>query len=156
MKTFEERFWSKVDKSGDCWVWTGEKRGHDAKYGSVHIGETSDGKRVREYAHRVSYRLANGSFDNKLHVCHHCDNPPCVRPDHLFLGTHTDNMRDMMMKERRSLASIELKFSFFHIGHGVVEGTNLNKFCREYKMHYHSMSQVLKGKREHYKGWRLS
>lgn len=56
------------------------------------------GGRKNEGVHRVSYRLAHGEFDPSLHVLHACDTPLCVRPEHLFLGTHTDNMRDAAAK----------------------------------------------------------
>jgi hypothetical protein len=58
------------------------------------------GRRGNEYAPRTSYRMAFGSIPEGMYVCHHCDNPQCVRPDHLFLGTQTDNMRDMAVKGR--------------------------------------------------------
>ena len=87
-----DRFWAKVDKSGDCWMWTASK--HQKGYGQVRI----EGKLYR--AHRLSYEWTYGSFDKKLCVCHKCDNPSCVKPEHLFLGTVTDNMRDMCVKGR--------------------------------------------------------
>lgn len=85
------RFWSKVDKSGDCWNWTGSltNKGYgqfQAGYGVV-------------LAHRVSWLFAHGE-DAALCVLHHCDNRRCVRPDHLFLGTKADNNRDMCAKGR--------------------------------------------------------
>lgn len=83
-----ERFWARVDKSGCCWVWTGSC--NNKGYGRF------DG----EYAHRFSWRLLSGPIPDGLNVLHRCDNPPCVRPDHLFLGTVSDNARDMWAKGR--------------------------------------------------------
>lgn len=94
---FEERFWGRVQKTDGCWLWTGNKmrRGYGITYNA---GIYEGGK--REPAHRISYRLAYGDFPKNLLVCHHCDNPPCVKPDHLFLGTHKDNFLDAKNKNR--------------------------------------------------------
>lgn len=87
------RFWEKVDPSGDCWVWTGRARNRG--YGVVSV----DGR--GRLAHRVAWELERGPIPEGLNVLHRCDNPPCVRPDHLFLGTQADNMADMTEKKRR-------------------------------------------------------
>ncbi len=91
----EADFWARVDKAGACWWWLGAK--NDNGYGMVSDGRY--GKRKR--AHRVAWELTNGPIPPGLFVLHSCDNPPCVNPAHLWLGTQADNMRDMDAKGRR-------------------------------------------------------
>ncbi len=90
-----ERFWAKVDRSGGpeaCWPWTGAL--NPDGYGNV-------GSVSRYWkAHRRAWTLANGPIPAGKHVLHSCDNPPCCNPDHLWLGTHADNMADMVAKGR--------------------------------------------------------
>lgn len=90
-----EKFWAKVDKTNldGCWEWMGCVRSQN-RYG----GFSWNGK--AEYAHRVSYMITYGPIPNSFIVCHKCDNPRCVRPDHLFLGTDADNMHDRDAKGR--------------------------------------------------------
>lgn len=92
-----DRFWSKVDKSGTCWVWTAhtDRRG----YGRMQRGERGQGVIL---AHRFSWHLATGIDPGDLCVLHLCDNPPCVNPDHLVLGTRAANVLDMINKGRQS------------------------------------------------------
>jgi hypothetical protein len=97
-----ERFWSKVNKNGPipahrpklgrCWVWTGSL--NDSGRGQVRF----DGG-ITKLAHRVAWFLTHGSFP-KHQACHKCDNPPCVRPSHLFDGTQKENLDDMVTKGR--------------------------------------------------------
>lgn len=86
-------FWSKVDTSGECWLWKPKARSPGG-YGVVGIGNKT------YLAHRVAYVVAYGEDPGELLVCHHCDVRLCVRPDHLFLGTYMDNNRDMRAKGR--------------------------------------------------------
>lgn len=90
-----KRFWQYVDKTNECWNWT--KCLNEKGYGIFGV----DGKKV-DRAHRIAYRLCVGEIPAGLFVCHHCDNPKCVRPDHLFLGTNLDNVKDMFLKNRNS------------------------------------------------------
>lgn len=87
----EERFWARVSMSDGCWIWTGSKiRG----YGRFKESGQSF------LAHRTAFTFANGPIPNGLFICHRCDNPPCVRPSHLFPGTPGDNSRDRTAKGR--------------------------------------------------------
>lgn len=98
--TLQERYWAKVDQRGpdECWPWTGcTNTGRSGKvgYGLIGTGKSATGKPVTEVASRVAWQLAHGESPGEFHVRHRCDNPSCQNPDHLELGTHTDNMRDM-------------------------------------------------------------
>ena len=94
IKTLEQRFWDKVNKTDTCWLWTGYKG--DRGYGNFTINKKC------KLSHRVSYELHYGPIPDKMIVCHKCDHPPCVRPDHLFLGTPKDNSVDMVNKGRHT------------------------------------------------------
>lgn len=91
-----ESFWERVfiiDNLDSCWEWRGGRS--IGGYGIFVIGTR------KVFAHRLSYELFYGNYSDKLKVLHKCDNPPCVRPDHLFLGTQGDNVKDMIEKGRQ-------------------------------------------------------
>ncbi len=90
----EDRFWAQVQKSDGCWLWTGGI--FPTGYGWFNVS----GKMLR--AHRFSWELHFGPIPDGKIVCHHCDNPACVRPDHLFLGTAQDNKDDCVAKGRQA------------------------------------------------------
>lgn len=90
----EQRFWAKVHKTDTCWVWTGALGPRYGAFAAVPPRHVP--------AHRYSWELHYGPIPDGLRVLHRCDFPPCVRPDHLFLGTQADNVHDMMRKGRNS------------------------------------------------------
>ena len=100
MKSLEEKFWSKVSVSSneDCWIWTGAT--YDSGYGQLVI----NGKKTR--AHRISYEINIGIIPEGLLVMHSCDNPPCVNPNHLSLGTVADNNDDCQKKGRKTQSAL--------------------------------------------------
>lgn len=99
-----ERFWRKVEIASpdECWIWAAST--NHAGYGqfNVQCGDTGG----CELAHRVVWKLYRGSIPEGMCVLHRCDNPPCVNPSHLFLGSHADNMRDMAEKGRYVLPQL--------------------------------------------------
>ena len=94
----EVRFWRSVDRDPvGCWEWK-LMRMVPYEYGKFNAGNGVDGNMV--LAHRYAYRDAIGPIPDGIEVCHTCDNPPCVRPSHLFLGTHQENIHDGVDKGR--------------------------------------------------------
>lgn len=91
-----DRFWPKVDVAGRCWEWRGTRNNNG--YGLFQIGLGGSKRCVA--AHRMAWILTNGPIPDGLHVLHHCDNPPCCNPWHLFLGDHAANMADKKAKGR--------------------------------------------------------
>ena len=103
---FVARFWNKVSKTDECWLWKGRKNGHG--YGIADLPWRCGKPQPRQRAHRVAWTISNGNLPDDTRwgssrgtlVLHRCDNPACVRPSHLFVGTQTDNNADMRAKGR--------------------------------------------------------
>jgi hypothetical protein len=101
-----DRFLQKLDKTGnqefpECWIWTGAKTSKN--YGSFKYYED----KPAIGAHVSSYLFYVGEIADGMYVCHRCDNPLCVNPDHLFLGSNSDNMKDMVKKNRSGWSNRE-------------------------------------------------
>ena len=126
MTTLHQRFWKKVSLTPDCWEWKMRPEAK-ARYGSI----MQDGKMRR--ATWVAWEMAFGPIPDGMHVLHTCDNTRCVRPTHLFLGTHADNMQDMVMKGRHG----SLRKTHCPKGHPYDEvntghiSTTGERYCRE-------------------------
>lgn len=98
--TDEAFFWSRIEKRSDdeCWPWTGNARAD----GRGIMRPRINGSRKRCYSYQYSYIIHNemAEIPDGMMICHHCDNPSCVNPKHLFMGTRTDNVRDAVKKGR--------------------------------------------------------
>ena len=144
----EERFWCKVKIKGknDCWLWIAGK--NDCGYGEIRKNG------VPCKAHRVSWELANGrNVPIGLFVCHHCDKPGCVNPSHLFLGTHQDNMADMVNKgrsqklkgEKHNMAKLTEKQVVEIISKYKTGNYSQRKLAKEYKVAKSTIHRTVNG-----------
>ena len=95
---FEQLFRNSIvpENLDECWLWTARR---NAK-GYGQLCRSHDGKSRAFYAHRVMFEFFNGPIPSGLMVCHRCDNPPCVNPGHLWVGTNSDNIKDAVKKQR--------------------------------------------------------
>jgi hypothetical protein len=114
------RFWVKVKQTDYCWNWEGGTNGDG--YGIFRIKEDT------RLAHRISFQIISGSIPDNINVCHTCDNPKCVNPDHLFTGTQKDNMLDKMRKGRGKLMGKSSKY------HGVSFRNDSKRWRSFYKI----------------------
>ena len=124
-----EYFWSKVDKTGECWPWLGGKKKHG-------YGQTSwrkDGEKRNISAHRVAFFLEYGRWPEPC-CLHKCDNPPCCRPDHLFEGTQQVNRQDTVSKERQARGEKQ--------GHARLTETIVKKIRQDYANGMGTMKEI--------------
>ena len=105
--TTEEKFFAYVIKKPGCWGWGNSS--NNKGYGTVNV-KKNDGRWVPFLAHRLSWIIHNGPIPDGLEVCHHCDNPVCTNPEHLFLGTHKENFSDQSKKGRSPLTGAKINY----------------------------------------------
>lgn len=139
------RFWKKVaiGSTKECWPWL-------ASYGYRNYGKF---KMNNTYvtAHRVAYELHYGPFDHTKFVCHTCDNPSCCNPHHLFLGTHKENMRDKVAKDRQAKGeccktSKLSKDQINDLRELYLLGSSIKRLCRIFDLERHLVSRAIRGK----------
>lgn len=150
---FATRFWSKVDKTigqgpaGTCWIWQAGKY----PFGYGQFWDT----RIRKgnCAHRVAWELTQGSIPEQAHLCHKCDNPSCVNPEHLFPGTPKDNAQDRSAKGRNNIpcgqASRLAKLSEVQVQEIVLliqQGISHTVIARQYGVSRQAITLIAKGK----------
>jgi hypothetical protein len=135
---------SKTDRRG-CKIWAGSKTvdryARLSKWGKAHK------------AYRLAYEKYKGAIPVGMEVCHSCDNPSCVNPDHLFVGTAKDNALDRQAKGRGGHEIKRIRFRFRNPDGKLVKGVWLTQFCLENGLLQPKMSQVLNGTRLSHKGW---
>jgi hypothetical protein len=143
-----KRFWSKVDKSKGplgCWIWTGTIL--NTKYGQFSF------KKTRDLAHRISFQNMYGDLiHEKPFICHKCDNPTCVNPIHLFVGTPKENSKDMKVKgrsvsqfgETNGMAILK-EYDVLHIKHLLKHGVMGTFIAKMYKVNKCTIYSIKNG-----------
>jgi hypothetical protein len=151
---FKDRFLSRIDMAGpdQCWTWLGSKvKGRGYGWFSI--------KNKNFYSHRIAYELFVGPIPPGMFVCHHCDNPECVNPSHLFLGTAQDNNTDKKTKGRCAPLYGE-KHQNTKISESTVEYIRSSPkrsvdLCKELGLYSSVVSRIRTGKRRA-KAWRTA
>lgn len=136
-ETMDQKFQRQYEKTETCWNWIGYLDRYG--YGKFKL----DNRTVK--AHRYSYQLHYGDFNESLHVLHHCDNPRCVNPSHLFLGTNRDNVADRTAKKRHGQTSKRLTTNEkTAIITAVQQGQALRSVAQQFQVHISTIRRVLK------------
>ncbi len=141
MKSAKDRFVDKIkiNDTSSCWEWAASMK--TERYGAFNL----DGK--VQFAHRVSYKLFIGDIGSGMEVCHTCDNTKCVNPEHLFIGSHKDNMEDCAKKERLNNPQAKLTIANIrYIRARYSNGTTQADLCREFDYSTGSMNNIVSGK----------
>ena len=141
---------TEYNESSGCWEWFGSKRNG---YGRMIIGSRTDGTRKSVSTHRISYELTYGEIPIGMEVCHKCDNPSCVNPSHLFLGTRQDNIDDRERKGRNNPPKGEkhakaklTEADVLAIRTKRLQGVSFGKLAKEYGVCKKTIQDAVSGK----------
>ena len=139
-----------VNNVTGCWEWVGCKR---RGYGHTIIGSRKDGTRKTISAHRLSYLIFHGEIPAGMEVCHKCDNPSCINPDHLFAGTRQDNVDDRERKGRNNPPKVEkhakaklTEKDVLDIRNKRAAGKSFGKLAKEYGVCKKTIQDAVSGK----------
>lgn len=142
MRPLTERFWSRVLRAGDdeCWIWTGTSSARGG-YGLMPV----NGRSTR--VPRIAWELHNGVIPSGMCVLHRCDNPKCVNPGHLFLGTHHDNALDRKLKERTfaKLTHVQAATIRSEVEAGATQTSVAKRYAVSVRTIYRIVHRVAKG-----------
>lgn len=141
------RFWANVRKETDgCWEWTANRTGGGRQRLYGQFTYQANWRQVHVYAHRFAWELTHGPIPARHYICHSCDNGGCVRPDHLFLGTQFDNMRDASRKGRLNVPRLRTRsFKAEAVARYLAGGVTAAALAVEYRV---SMATVLRWVRQ--------
>lgn len=153
LTSIEQRFWAKVsipEGQNGCWLWLAGTS--PMGYGRIQLPRAGG----VIFAHRMSWILTKGPIPEGMFVCHHCDNPPCVNPTHLFLGTARDNIRDCITKGRFKFLRPSLGVTncnakltperVIELRHRYARGETLSSLSRSFKMARSSLRWAVNGR----------
>jgi len=137
-----QRLWARVEKSPEadgCWTFTGYRT-------AFGYGQIGFGRGVVLYTHRASWMVTHGPIPDGLFVLHKCDNPPCVRPDHLYLGDDLDNGRDMRVRDRWHTSRLKLaEAEVYTIRGDLAHGDSYRSIGRRFGISHNHVSRIARG-----------
>ena len=147
--SMEQRFWAKVAKAGpnECWLWTAYRSAFG--HGQFRVSKVPNRK---DNAARIAYALSFGPIPDGMVIRHKCDNPPCVNPAHLEIGTHADNVADRVKRGRSAIGSgngraklTEKTADCIRVGYQI--GNTKAQLAREYGVSQRTVADIVNGKK---------